>query len=392
MAYHKTTLDNGIRVITESLKSVHSISLGVCLTRGSRDESEAENGLSHFIEHMLFKGTQKRSAKDIAISIDSIGGEINAFTTKEFTYYYARFLDEHLDKVWDLIADILNNSKFDPEALELERGVILEEIKSFEDSPDDQALYRLAQALFEPHPISRSIMGPQKNVKSFTRDTILKFREKHYRGENLIISACGNLEHQRIIDLAASSFNFKKEASIRKETSFPKFSSKSRSLQKNDISQVHVTLGTRTIKYEDKSRYQWLILNTFLGGGISSRLFQRLREKEALVYQVVSFLELLTDIGAFGIYLATDPANKEKAINCIWDEFDKLKKHGLEHNELKRTKEHLKGALMLGLESTTNRMISLLKNEMHLKKYIPPDETLKEIEKVDEQSIQSLIK
>ncbi len=390
MAYRKSVLPNGIRVITENVSQVHSVALGVCITRGSRDETEEENGLSHFIEHLFFKGTEKRSARDIAIEMDEIGGELNGFTTREFTYYYARFLDEHLDKVWNLISDILKNSKFDPAQIELERNVILEEMKSFKDSPSDQVLHLLSGCLFEPHPLSWEIMGSEENVKRFTREDILNFHEKHYRGSNIIVGASGNIEHNKLVELVEASFEFAKESTLRKKDNFQKLTPKFKKAKKNDISQVHVALGTRIIEYDNELRYPWLILNTFLGGGMSSRLFQRLREEEALVYEISSFMELLSDTGTFDVYFLTDPKNVQKAMEYIWDEFRKLNKNGLEPGELKRTKEHLKGNLMLSLESMSSRMVRLLSNEMHLNKNISLDETIANIEKVDEEVLRSI--
>lgn len=389
MFYHKTVLFNGTRVVTEKVPNVHSISLGVCITRGSRDENLKENGLSHFIEHMFFKGTITRSTKDIAIEIDATGGELNGFTSREFTYFYARLLDEHLPKVWDLLSDILNNSKFDERELEIERNVILEEIKSFDDSPTDQVLHLLSCCLFEPYSLSYPIMGPQDNVKKFTRNDILHFRTQHYNGSNLIIGASGNIEHESLVDLA-SSLDFTKAGKAREISQLPSLGAKSNELRKNEISQVHIAIGTRTIGYTSEYRYPWLILNTLLGNGMSSRLFQRLREKEGLVYEVSSFLELLSDIGIFAIYLVTDPKNVSSAVNCVWDEFKKLNKNGLESDELERTKGHLKGNLLLSLESTTARMVRLLSNEMHLGRYVSLDEIIENIEKVEEQALLSI--
>lgn len=389
MAYHKTILHNGTRVVTEKVSNVHSVSLGVYITCGSKDETPETNGLSHFIEHLFFKGTTSRSAKDIAVEIDAIGGELNAFTGREFTYFYARFLDEHLYKVWDLISDILKNSLFDEQEIELERNVILEEIKSFNDSPSDQSLHLLNQCLFEPHPISYPIMGPQDNIKKFTRNDILNFRAQHYNANNLIIGASGNIEHDSMVELA-STLNFTKAKEQRKMSSLSSISAKSRELERNEISQVHIAIGTRTIGYASEEKYPWLILNTLLGSGMSSRLFQRLREKEGLVYEVSSFLELFSETGMFAIYLVTDPKNVSSAVNCVWDEFKKLNKNGLEPDELERAKSHLKGNLLLSLESTTARMVRLLNNEMHLGRYVSTDETIEKIEKVNEQTISSI--
>lgn len=389
MSYHKTVLPNGTRVVTEKVPNVHSISLGVCITRGSRDENKEENGISHFIEHLFFKGTNSRSAKDIAVEIDSIGGELNAFTSREFTYFYARCLDEHLQKVWDLLSDILKNSKFGAPEMEVERNVILEEIKSFNDSPADQTLHLLTNCLFEPHPLSYPIMGPEDNINRFKRSDLLNFRRQHYTGSNLIIGASGNIEHKTLVELA-SSLNFSAAAKRRKIGKFPSITTKSKELERSDISQVHIAMGTRTIGYKNETRYPWLLLNTLLGNGMSSRLFQRLREKEGLVYEVVSFLELFQDIGMFGIYLVTDPKNVNSAVNCIWDEFKNLNKNGLESGELERTKGHLKGDLLLSLESMSARMVRLLNNEIHLGRYVSIDETIENIERVNEHSILSI--
>ncbi|MBI4722396.1 MAG: insulinase family protein [Candidatus Stahlbacteria bacterium] len=388
--YQKTVLSNSTRVVTEKIANVHSISLGICITTGSRNETSAENGVSHFIEHLFFKGTTTRTAKDIAVEIDSIGGECNAFTGQEFTYFYVRFIDEHLEKVWALLLDVLKNSQFGVQEIEMERQVILEEIKSFEDSPTDQVFHRLAGCLFESHPLGFPIMGPRENIKKFTRTDLIDFRDKHYTGSNLIIGAAGNIEHERLVNLA-SLLEFPNDINEpNKPNDFTPISAKSVELAKNELSQIHIAIGIRTIGYGDKIRYPWIILNTLLGSGMSSRLFQRLREKEGLVYEVNSFLELLSDIGIFAIYLVTDPQNVAPALNCVWEEFKKLNKDGLEQDELERTKAHLKGNLLLSLESTSARMLRILSNEMHLKKYVSMEETIENIEKVDAPTLLSI--
>ena len=387
--YHKTVLSNSTRVVTEKIANVHSVSLGICITNGSRNETSNENGVSHFIEHLFFKGTTTRTAKDIAIEIDSIGGECNAFTGYEFTYFYVRFVDEHLEKVWALLLDILRNSTFGVQEIEMERQVILEEIKSFNDSPTDQTFHLLSGCLFESHPLGFPIMGPQENVKKFTHSNLINFRDKYYTGSNLIIGAAGNIEHDKLVKLA-SLLNFSDGDKNKKSSQFPPITAKSVELAKNELSQVHIAIGTRTIGYGDKLRYPWIILNTLLGSGMSSRLFQRLREKEGLVYEVNSVLELLSDIGVFAIYLITDPQNMASAINCVWDEFKKLNKDGIEQGELEHTKAHLKGNLLLSMESTSARMLRLLSNEMYFKKYVPIDEIIESIEKVDEPTLLSV--
>ena len=389
MGYNKTVLPNGTRVVTEKVPNVYSISLGLCITRGSIDETVEENGLSHFLEHLFFKGTTSRTAKDIAVEVDSIGGELNAFTSREFTYFYAKFIDEHLQKVWHLIADILTNSKFGMEEIELERNVILEEIKSFNDSPTDQALHLLSSCLFSPHPISYSIMGPEENIKRFNRTDILNFRSRHYKGNNLIIGGAGNIEHSVLLELVAS-LNFLTGNESHKANQYPQNTLKYKYLKKSDISQSHIAIGTRIVGYRSELRYTWLLLNTLLGNGMSSRLFQRLREKEGLVYEVVSFLELLQEIGIFGVYFVTDPKNVNSAMDCIWDEFKSLLQNKLEPGELERTKGQLKGSLLLSLESTNTRMTRLLNNEKHLGRYVSVEETINNIDKVMPDDILSL--
>lgn len=390
MSYKKTTLPNGIRVVTERMEGVRSISLGICITSGSRDENENEKGISHLIEHMLFKGTETRTAKDIAVAIESIGGALNAFTAKEFTYYYARFLDKHLDMVWGLLTDILEHPKFEEIELNKEKAVILEEIKSFEDSPEEQAFHVLSEILFRNHPLAHPIMGTRKELSSLSRDNMLRFRTTHYTGANLIVAASGYLEHEKLVELANSSLspydNRSKKNEHPPEAVRPEIKIKTR----KDISQVHVALGCRTIKYDSKERMPLLILNTLLGNGMSSRLFQRLREQEAKVYTIFSYLELFRDAGLLGVYLATSKRHLQSVINNIFDEFIKLREKGVNQEELKNTKEQLKGEFILGLESTANRMVRLTKDEIYLSRYLSLDEVMASIDRVKEEDIASL--
>lgn len=386
MNYQKTILNNGIRVISEEVKNFKSISLGVCFSCGSRDETKEENGISHFIEHLLFKGTTTRTAKDIAIAIDSIGGEINGYTTIEFMYIYAKFLSEHLDIVWSVISDIINNSKFDEKDIEIEKNVIAEEIKSFNDSPYEQAFHLLFESIYEPHSISFPIMGTENNVRKLTRDSILQFWRKHYVGENVIIAAAGDVEHKKIVELASAlSFNNVNSPYVN-DKKIPNNKPSYKKLIKKDISQLHLAIGTKTIPYNSEKKYAWLILETLIGGSMSSRLFQNIREDKGLVYEISSFLKLLKDTGVFGVYLVTDPKNKEKAINSIWDEFNKFKNE-LKEEEVTMAKEQLKGNLLLNLESTTSIMHRLLVNELYMKKYIPCDESIEKIKKVKKDEI-----
>lgn len=387
MNYAKTVLPDGIRVITENIKNVHSVCLGICIVQGARDESMSENGISHMIEHLIFKGTPSRTAKDIAIQMDSIGGEINAFTAHEFTYFYARCLGEQLEFVWNILSDIVKNASFAPDQIEVERNVILEEIKSFKDSPGEQSLHLLSQALFEPHPFSRSIMGPEENVKKFTRPDIMKFRSNHYKSPCIIAVASGAVSHKKFANLVYKTLDFPNKPLPPRKDTIPSTVPKIKKMEKKDISQVHVALGTKAIEYNNKYRSAWLILNVLIGGGMSSRLFQRLREKEGLVYETTSFLELFSDTGMFGAYIVTDHKNVDRATDCVWDEFKKLRKNGLEKKELLKAKGHLKGNLMLSMESTSARVASLLTNELYLEKYVSAKEIIKGIEKVNADTV-----
>jgi predicted Zn-dependent peptidase len=390
MSYKKTTLPNGIRVVTERMEGVRSVSLGVCITSGSRDENENEKGVSHLIEHMLFKGTETRTAKDIAVAIESIGGVLNAFTAKEFTYYYARFLDKHLNSVWELLTDVLEHPKFEEKALIKEKAVILEEIQSFEDSPEEQALHGLTKILFKNHPLAHPITGTKTELNSLSRDDMLRFRNLHYTGDNLIVAASGHLAHEKLVELVNSSLspydNQGKKNGQPPAKSSPEIKIKTR----KDLSQVRVTLGRRTMKYDSKERMPLLVLNTLLGDGMSSRLFQRLREEEAKVYTIFSYLELFKDTGLLGVYLATSKKHLKSVTNNIFEELTKLRNQGVNQEELKNTKEQLKGELLLGLESTANRMVRLTKDEVYLSRYVSLDEVISSIDTVKEEDIASL--
>jgi len=390
MSYKKTTLPNGIRVVTERMEGVRSVSLGICIMSGSRDENKNEKGISHLIEHMLFKGTETRTAKDIAVAIESIGGTLNAFTAKEFTYYYARFLDKHFDRVWELLTDILEHPKFEEKELIKEKAVILEEIQSFEDSPEEQALHGLTTIVFKNHPLAHPITGTRRELNSLSRDALLRFRNLHYTGDNLIVAASGHLEHEKLVELVTSSLspydNPRERNGQPPEKNSPEIEIKTR----RDISQVRVAMGCRTMKYDSKERMPLLVLNTLLGDGMSSRLFQRLREEEAQVYTIFSYLELFKDAGLLGVYLATSKKHLNSATNNIFDEFVKLRNTGVNQEELKNTKEHLKGGLLLGLESTANRMLRLTKDEIYLSRYVPLDEIISSIDNVKEEDIAAL--
>lgn len=380
--YKKSELRNGIRIVTEKIPSVRSISIGTWITVGSRDETVENNGISHYIEHMMFKGTKNRQAYQIAESLESVGGHLNAFTSKELTCYYAHILDEHLPIAVDVIADILLNSIFDNTEMEKEKQVILEEINNLVDTPEEWIHELFLNDLFPKHPLGFSIIGTRDNVLKFDRETVLDYISKNYTSDRIIIAAAGNINHQQLVRLVEEKFNNINISGFRNYLS-PGGASHGKRIIENGGIQAHVCLGTQSYSYEDSKKFGLLVLNTLLGSGMSSRLFQNIREKYGLAYSVYSFIDFLQDTGIFGVYIGTDKNKIDDSIELINQELEKLKNEPVSDEELQRTKSQLKGNLMLGLESTSSRMNRLAKMEIYLEKYYTLDDTLIEIEQVN---------
>jgi predicted Zn-dependent peptidase len=389
ITYNRSVLPNGMTLISEKIPHVRSAAVGFWITRGSRDESLKENGLSHLIEHMFFKGTKTRSARDIAIFLESIGGHLDAFTSKEETCFYARVLDEHIPKAIEILSDIISNPLFDPEDLEKERKVILEEIKVVDDTPDELIHDLFSQALFDGHPLSFPILGSQENCRSFSIDDIRSFRKRNYHPENIIIAAAGNINHSEMEKLVLVHMegyeNFACEGqrlnSARKQPGLL--------VKKKKTSQVHICLGVTALPFSDHGRYALLVLNTIFGGGMSSRLFQKIREEEGLAYSIYSFADLYRDTGLFGMYLGVAVEQARRSIEMTLAEFGRLLNDPPSTDELNNAKSQLKGNLMLGLENTSNRMMRLAKMELHREPYMDLGETLA---KIDAVSLDDLIK
>ncbi len=387
--YKKELLDNGIRVITEEIPHVRSVSLGVWVNVGSRDEAPEENGISHFIEHMLFKGTERRSAKDIAIEMDSMGGELNAFTSKEGTTYYVKVLDEHLPQAVDLLADIFNNSVFDPKEFERERKVIIEEIKMVKDTPDDLVHELLYESVWRRTPLGQPVLGTKTTIKGITRANCVEYIKRHYVPPDIIISAAGKFDHDRLMDTLNASFGGRKgrkAKAVKKSTSF----SPGLKVVERKLEQVHVCIGTKGLPYHDKDRFGIYALNTLLGSSMSSRLFQEIREKRGLAYSVYSYLTSLRDTGLFVIYAGVTPSKAASAVKVISREIKKIKKDGISEDELKKVKEQLKGNIVLALENTYNRMSQLAKQELYLGRHYSLDEVISFIDEVDREQVMRL--
>jgi len=380
--YKKTVLENGIRVVTERIDYVRSISIGVWIDVGSRDEKNDEMGTSHFIEHMLFKGTRRRTAREIASSLESVGGSLNAFTGREHTCYFARVLDEHIDIALDVLSDILKNPLFNPSHLEKEREVIISEIKDLEDSPADLVHDFLMNAMWKEDPLGRPIIGSTESVQKLTRKNLVDFMKKNYTSPRIVIAACGNFKHGELVDKMRKKFKFSSGSHPPREKQTLPQAKLNRMVTQRKTAQTHISLGVPTFPYRNTRRYAALVLSNILGGGMSSRLFQTIREKKGLVYSVYTFIDFFEDAGVFGIYMGTHKKNAIRVIELVFKEIIKLKKGSLTSKELSHAKYQLKGNLLLTLESTFNRMNRLARYELFLHDYVSLDQTINSINRI----------
>jgi len=385
--YKKTVLENGIRVVTERIDYVRSISIGVWVDVGSRDEKRDEAGVSHFIEHMLFKGTKKRTAKQIASSLESVGGSLNAFTGREHTCYFARALDEHTDIALDVLSDILKNPLFSPYHLEKERQVIISEIKELEDSPADLVHDLLMSAMWKANPLGKPIIGNAESVLRLSRSKLVDFMKRYYISPRVVIAASGNLKHKDLIRKIRREFKFCSDSLPNQENQVSQPAEPNRIVAKKKTAQTHICMGVPTFSYQDKRRYAALVLSNILGGGMSSRLFQSIREKLGLAYNVYTFLDFFEDAGVFGISMGTHKKNTVRVIELVLKEIRKLKKDSLTSKELSHAKYQLKGNLLLALESTSNRMNRLARYELLLHDYVDLDQTINSINKIKAQDV-----
>jgi predicted Zn-dependent peptidase len=385
----KTVLPNGIQVVTEEIPSVHSVSVGIWVEAGSRDERREENGISHFIEHMLFKGTQRRSARQIAKEIDAVGGILNAFTSKEFSSFYAKVMAEHLPVALDLLFDLYLNSLFAAEELEKERQVIVQEINMVEDTPDEYIHDLFSQSFWPHHPLGLPILGRLNTISRMDRRTLKGFFLKHYLQIPPIIVAAGKLKHEDLLRPVQEALRKirprPKERKIHPPRPHPQIQVKNKQLE-----QVHLLLGTQGFSVVHPRRYAFTILNTILGGGMSSRLFQEVREKRGLAYSVYSFASSFVDSGLLGVYVGTGDHTLNRVLRVILREMKRLAENSIRPKELRSAKEQLKGNLLLSLESTDSRMSRLAKNEIFFHRFVSTEEIIEGIEKVSAEEIISL--
>ena len=383
----REVLDNGLRLITETMPHVRSVTIGVWLTRGSRDETDERSGIAHFVEHMLFKGTDTRSAEDIAQSIDSIGGQLDAFTAKEYASYYIKVLDEHLPLAVDLLADIVLRPAFAPDEIEREKKVILEEIKMVEDTPDDLVHELFTEAFWQGHPLGRPILGSPQTVEALTADALREYFRGAYVASNLIIAAAGNLDHVNVRALIEKAFGALAQHGNPVNGGPPRVLPQVVTRAK-ELEQSHICLGTDSYPQRHEDRYVSYILNTVLGGSMSSRLFQNVREKRGLAYSVFSGLSAYRDAGNMTIYAGCANDAVEEVVDLCVAELRGMKDTEMPQAELRRAQDHLKGSLMLSLENTASRMSHLARQEIYFDRHFGLDETLEGVERVTAADVQ----
>ena len=388
--YRKTLLPNGIRVITERMPHVRSVAVGIWVETGSRHEAGGRDGVSHLIEHLVFKGTAHRSAEEIARTVDSVGGQMDAFTTKEHTCFYVQVLDEHLPLAVDLLTDILLHPLFNADELEREKSVVLQEIKMVEDTPDDVIHDIFAAQIWPEHPLGRPILGTRESVDAFSRDTVLAHFQDEYTPPRIVVAVAGNVTHDQVVELFGAGFDgFSRPANTRQSVP-PKLEPSVNIVQKT-LEQVHLVMGFPGLHQSAPERYALFLLNDVVGGSMSSRLFQEVRERQGLVYSIHTGVQAFADAGTTYVYAATDAPNFSKVLKSILKEVRDLKKHGITDEELTRSKNHLKGSLMLSLESTSSRMNRLAKHELHLNAFLTLDQMIASIEAVRLEDVQALI-
>jgi len=386
----REVLPNGLTVITEEMKHIRSASIGIWLGAGSRDESASVNGISHFIEHLVFKGTKQRTAEEIAREADAIGGNMDAFTAKECICFSMKVLDEHIGAAMDILSDLVLNPVFDAGDIAKERGVILEEIKMEQDNPDYLVHEIFTQNFWKDHPLGRPILGTRETVKQFDRRAVLAAYRALFRPGNMIIAAAGNLKHDKFVDMAHDQFEHLKPARKPPASTNAAAAPRITLRNKKSLEQVQLCLGVPSHAIAHEQRHASYVLNTLLGGGMSSRLFQNIRERQGLVYSIYSDLNPYRDTGCLAVYAGTSKESAGKVVRSVVEEFRKLKSELLSPDELQRSKAQLKGNLMLSLESSTARMSNLARQEMYFDRFVGLDELIEKIESVTAENLHQL--
>ncbi|MDE6357935.1 MAG: insulinase family protein [Eubacteriales bacterium] len=384
-------LENGVSIIMEKMDSVRSVAFGIFIKNGSVNEDDETNGISHFIEHMLFKGTEKRTSKDIAEEMDLIGGQLNAYTSKEYTCYYSRVLDTHLEKAIDILCDMLFNSKFDPEDIEKEAKVILEEISMYEDSPEDIVFTELQKRIWKNTPLGYSVLGNSENVKRFKKEDFLNFLKDRYVGENTVIAVAGSFDRDDFLEKIEKYFKKMKKGKADDKNYASQVYIPSKLKIEKDIEQLHLCIGFEGISLKSKYNYAMSLLNVIFGGGMSSILFQNIREKYGLAYSIYSYNSSYINNGLFSIYAGINPNQYEKALETIKYEINTLKKEKISVEQINKAKEQLKSNYIMGLENTSNRMSGLGRSKILIDKVKTPDEIINEVDSISKEDVDFLI-
>ncbi len=386
----RTVLPNGVRVITERMPRVRSVSVGVWIGTGSREEAVHQNGISHFIEHMVFKGTKNRSAEQIARSVDSIGGGLDAFTSKELVSYNVKVLDDHLPKAFDIVADLVRNPLFEKADIEKEKGVILEELKMEIDNPEYLIHEIFSSNFWKGHALGRPILGTRQTIRGFDQDKVERYYQRFYTPKNILVTAAGHLTHKRMLQLVEDHFSDLKTRSVPPAAGPPTPHAPLVFRNKSSLEQVHVYMGVPSIAMPHRERFACYILNAILGGGMSSRLFQNIREKQGLAYTVYSELSMYRDAGCMLIYAGTSPRTAGRVVDSVVQELGEMVEHRVTPEELRRAKDHLKGSFVLGLESTSSRMGNLVRQELYFQRFFSINEMLNSVERVTAEEVQNL--
>jgi predicted Zn-dependent peptidase len=387
--YEITTLDNGIRVITETVNHVQFMSMGIWVGVGSRYETEQQWGITHFIEHMLFKGTERRTAEQISGEVDAVGGQLNAFTSKENTCYYIKTLTEDFPLAMDVLSDMFLNSKFDNEEIAKEREVIIEEIKMYEDTPDDQVHDLLAANLWPQHPLGRAVLGTEESIAAFDHDMLKAYVAQYYTGSNIVVSVVGNIGHAQVVEAVRAALG---DIPRGEKNQFQKAGRIEAGIHcyYKEIAQSQICVAMPGVAKEDDRLFPLSILNTYLGGGMSARLVKKIREDEGLAYSVYSYNGSYTDTGSFVIAVGTRPENCQRVIDIILQELEDIREHGITEQELKKTFTQLKGSLFMGLETVNSRMNKLGRSLLVYDRIITPEENVADLAKVTLDDVQHL--
>lgn len=388
----ETTFDNGVRLVTQQVPGMHTISLGIWVSNGARQEESATNGVAHFIEHLLFKGTERRNARQISREIDSLGGALNAFTGHEYVCYYAKALTRFLPQVADILSDMFLHSTFPAEELEKERSVVLQEIKMRDDTPEEAIHDRFHLSFWQGHQLGQPILGTTETISAISRDAIIAHKNYWYRPSEIVIAAAGGVEHQQLVELMEGTFSSLAPGEPRRPMEASRRSSTGRvmELSERDLEQTLICLGTDGLSHSDPGRYALVILNTILGGGMSSRLFQEIREKRGLAYSVYSYLSSYADAGALAVYAGTNRERSCEAVKIMLAEMAHLRDERVAEDELNAAREQIKGKILMSLESSDSYMSRLARSYLYFGRYQPLEEVMAGFDAVTAGDLQQL--